>query len=103
MNPWRSIKGLPREVWILAVASLINRAGTMVVPFLVLYLTRALHFEPATASFVLTVFGLGAFLVSQPAGRISDRIGRLPVMTASLVGGGLVLIVFPFAKSLPMV
>jgi hypothetical protein len=44
MNPWRSLGGLPREVWTLFTAVLINRAGTMALPFLVLYLTQSLGF-----------------------------------------------------------
>ena len=35
-------KGLSKEVWILALTTLINRAGAMVVPFLALYLTNYL-------------------------------------------------------------
>lgn len=35
----RAFSGLPGEVWILAFATLVNRAGTMVLPFLTLYLT----------------------------------------------------------------
>jgi hypothetical protein len=42
MNPWSGLKDLPREVWLLSAATLVNRAGTMVLPFLVLYLTRTL-------------------------------------------------------------
>ena len=50
MNPWRGLKDLPREVWLLSAATLVNRAGTMVLPFLVLYLTRTLGITPAHAS-----------------------------------------------------
>lgn len=39
VNPWRGLAGLPRASWILAVATLVNRAGVMVRPFLVIYLT----------------------------------------------------------------
>ena len=39
-NPWRGLAGLPREMWVLFAATLVNRAGSMVLPFFVLYLTR---------------------------------------------------------------
>ena len=49
MNIWRSLKGLPRGVWVLSGATLINRVGTMVLPFLVLYLTDELGFTAPRA------------------------------------------------------
>ena len=39
-NPWRGLQGLPVEIWVLAAVTLVNRAGTMVLPFLALYITR---------------------------------------------------------------
>ena len=37
-NYLNTFKGLSKEVWWLALITLINRAGTMVIPFLSLYL-----------------------------------------------------------------
>ncbi len=45
-NPWRDLRGLPRDSWILALVTLINRMGMMVLPFMMLHLTRNLGFEP---------------------------------------------------------
>ena len=44
-NPWRGLAGLPREVWVLFAAAVVNKAGTMVLPFFVLYLTREVGFS----------------------------------------------------------
>ena len=41
-NSWREVRGLPRELWVLAATVLVNRVGTMVVPLLVLYVTNGL-------------------------------------------------------------
>ena len=46
----RAFSGLPGEVWILAFATLVNRAGTMVLPFLTLYLTGQFGWSPAAAA-----------------------------------------------------
>ena len=35
----QAFSGLPRAVWLLAAVLLVNRSGTMVIPFLSLYLT----------------------------------------------------------------
>lgn len=49
MNPWRSLRELPRGVWIVCAAMLVNRAGMMVLPFLVLYLSQSLGIAPTRA------------------------------------------------------
>ena len=98
MNIWRSLRGLPRDLWVLSIASLINRAGTMVLPFLVLYLTREQGWSAPRAGLALAVYGAGSILAAPIAGRFSDRIGPLPIMRWSLVITGALLLVFPFVS-----
>ena len=71
----------------------------MVLPFLVLYLTRALGFSAARAGFVFAIYGATAILAGPISGKLSDRIGALPIMRASLVSSGIALLLFPFAKT----
>jgi MFS family permease len=97
MNPWRGLRGLPREIWILFAATLVNRCGTMVLPFLVLYLTRVLVISVSHAALALTVYGIGALLTMPIAGRLTDRLGALFVMRCSLLLSGFVLFLFPLA------
>src|SRR6476469_6725654 len=91
MNIWKSLRGLPRDLWVLAIASLVNRAGTMVLPFLVLYLTHELGFSAANAGLALGVYGLGSIIISPVAGKLSDVTGPLPIMRASLISTGILL------------
>jgi MFS family permease len=86
-------------VWLLFATNLINRAGMMVLPFLVLYLTRELGFPAARAGLMLAFYGASAIVFGPIGGRLSDRIGALPVMRASLIASGCVLLLFPLAKS----
>ena len=99
LNPWRGLGGLPREVWLLFATNLINRAGMMVLPFLVLYLTRELGFSAARAGSMLAVYGASAIVFGPIGGRLSDRVGALPVMRVALIASGSVLLLFPLAKS----
>jgi MFS family permease len=48
---------------------------------------------------MLAVYGGSAIVFGPIGGRLSDRIGALPVMRASLIASGLVLLLFPLAKS----
>lgn len=99
LNPWRGLSAPPREVWLLFATNLINRAGMMVLPFLVLYLTRELHFSAGQAGFTFALYGATAIVCGPVAGRLSDRIGALTIMRASLISSGCVLLVFPLAKT----
>jgi MFS family permease len=97
MNPWRGLRQLPREIWILFAATLVNRCGTMVLPFLVLYLTRELNISASHAALALTVYGIAALLTMPVSGWLTDRFGSLFVMRGSLLLSGIVLFLFPLA------
>ncbi|MCG3120663.1 MAG: Multidrug resistance protein MdtH [bacterium] len=103
MNPWRGLRALPREVWILAFVTFINRTGMMALPFLVLYLTQNLGYAATTAGFVITLYGLGAMVAAPFSGKLSDRIGPFRLMTISLLLSGVILLLFPLATQLPAI
>jgi MFS family permease len=103
MNPWKGLQGLPREVWVLFVSTLINRMGTMVLPFLALYLTSTLGFPPARAGVVLAMYGIGALLTGPVSGKLSDRMGHLRMMQLSLFFSGVVIALIPLATSMALV
>lgn len=53
--------GLSKEVWWLALITLINRAGTMVIPFLSLYLINDVGLTLENVGIVMSCFGAGSF------------------------------------------
>ncbi len=99
LNPWRDLRGLPRDSWTLALVTLINRMGMMVLPFLMLHLTRNLGIEPARAGLTLSGYGLAALITAPLAGRLSDRIGPVRMMRVSLFASGLLMWMLPLARS----
>jgi len=88
--------GLPRSAWLLSLVVLINRSGSMVLFFLVLYLTTELDFSISKAGQMVSVYGFGSIFGAYLGGWISDRIGTLKVMTFSLVVGGLGFVLLSF-------
>ncbi|MDQ6891147.1 MAG: MFS transporter [Acidobacteriota bacterium] len=98
LNPWRGLAGLPREVWILSAAAVVNKAGTMVLPFFVLYLTREAGLSAREVSLYVLLYGAGSLVAAPFAGRFSDRIGPIRIMRASLFLSGAILLVFPFVR-----
>ncbi len=84
--------GLSKEVWLLALISLINRAGTMVFPFMTIYLTQSRHFTLKEAGIIMSFFGLGSLIGAYIGGWLTDRIGEYKVQFWSLIGTAIVLL-----------
>lgn len=95
-----AFSGLNRSVWLLSAATLVNRSGTMVLPFLVLYLTDKLGLAPATAGRVLAVYGVGGVIGSYLGGWLCDRIEARRVMEGSLFLSGIGFLVLGQIESL---
>ncbi len=87
-----SFRGLSKEVWWLALITFINRAGTMVLPFLSLYLTEDLNLTLAQVGWVMTSFGAGSLLGSWLGGKLTDKLGFYHVMFWSLLTTGFMFI-----------
>lgn len=80
-----SYRGLSKPAWMLALVIFINRSGAMVLPFLGIYMTEALHFSLKEAGTVLSCFGLGAVTGSWLGGWLTDKVGHFKVQTVSLL------------------
>ncbi|AWK06098.1 MFS transporter [Flavobacterium crocinum] len=90
-NYINNFRGFTREVWILATITFINRAGTMVLPFLSKYLKEDLHFTYNQVGWIMVAFGFGSMLGSWLGGRLSDKIGFYKIMIFSLFTSGVSL------------
>jgi predicted MFS family arabinose efflux permease len=93
-----SFRGLPKEAWWLSLITLINRSGTMVIPFLSLYLTKEKDFTLAQVGWIMTAFGGGSVAGAYLGGLISDRIGPYKTMVFSLLSSGIFYILTQFAS-----
>ena len=91
--------GLSPEAWVLATVMLINRAGTMVLPFLSLYLIEGLGFTLEDTGYVMACFGAGSMLGAFHGGYWTDRIGSYKVQSFALFGGSLLFLGLSFVSS----
>ncbi len=96
---FNNYKGFSREVWILTLITFINRAGTMVLPFLSKYLKEDLGFTYTQVGWVMVSFGLGSLIGSWLGGKLSDKIGFYRIMIFSLLTSGILLFFLQYITS----
>lgn len=95
-----AFRGLPPAVWKLSLVMLINRSGTMVLPFLTVYLTHELGYTLAQAGWVMTCFGIGSLAGAWLGGKLTDRIGPWWVQMGSLSVTGFLYLLLMWATEL---
>lgn len=94
-----NFRGFSKEIWILTIITFINRAGTMVLPFLSKYLKEDLHFTYTQVGTIMVFFGFGSMTGSWLGGKLSDKIGFYKVMIFSLLTSGLAFFVLQYITS----
>ncbi|MFC5753410.1 MDR family MFS transporter [Actinomadura rugatobispora] len=95
--------GLPRPFWVLWSGQLLNRLGTMVEPFLGLYLTTVRGLSLVQAGAVMAVLGAGSLAGQLAGGALADRIGRRATLTAATVATGAGMLALGYAEGLPAI
>lgn len=91
--------GLSKQMWWLALVMFINRSGTMVIPFLTVYLTSR-GYSLAQAGYVMAAFGCGSILGGYLGGRLTDKFGHYHVQVMSLLLNGILFIVLAQMQTL---
>jgi MFS family permease len=114
-KPWTSIAreawatDILRErsyVWLLVSRLLFMTAGSLLVNFVVIYLARAYGMSKAEANSmyvaILAVVVVANVVAILPASRLSDRIGRKPLIFAACAGGAVGAAVIALTPSIPV-
>lgn len=94
---------LPRAFWALWVCQLVNRLGSFVQPFLVLYLTHDRHLTAGTAGAVAAAVGAGSVAAQLCGGFLADRVGRRLTMLICFFGTGAALILLGSARDMALI
>jgi len=88
-----SFSGLSRDIWLLALVTFINRSGTMVLPFMTVYLTTNLDFTLKEAGWVMACFGAGSVLGNFLGGKLTDKFGYYWIQILALFLSGAMFLV----------
>src|ERR1700694_2608794 len=94
--------GRPPSMWWLALVIFINRSGTMVIPFLTVYLTSK-GYTLAQAGYIMAAFGTGAIVGSYIGGRATHLFGHFYVQVISLMLNGLLFLALGQMRSLSQI
>jgi predicted MFS family arabinose efflux permease len=95
--------GLAPSTWWLSLVMLVNRSGTMVVPFMTLYITQSLGFSITRAGWVMALFGAGAIVGGLLGGKLIDRLGFYYIQIVTLLGGGVMFMILGQMRSYPLI
>ncbi len=71
----------------------------ILIPILPTFATKAIHINDFEIGIVVAIYSFMQFLFNPVMGKISDKIGRKPVITFSLLLNGISYIIFAFTNS----
>ncbi|HUH25337.1 MAG TPA: MFS transporter, partial [Flavobacterium sp.] len=92
-------QGLSQTTWLLALVMFINQSGSMVLPFLGVYMSTVLEFSLKNTGVVLSTFGVGSILGSLVGGWLTDKIGSYKIQAFSLFFSIPFYLILPIFKS----
>jgi MFS family permease len=98
-NPIRLLARLPGTVRLLVAGTLINKAGTFIVPYLTIVLLRDFALTETEAARLLFAYGAGSIVSIMVGGFLTDHLGRRQTLLLSLLGSGAIAVGMGFATS----
>jgi MFS family permease len=101
--PHGRLGGLPRAFWALWAGSLINRMGTMVVPFMTLYLVSARGLSVRAAGEVMAAFGVGSMVSQVIGGVLADRVGRRITLLGGTLATAVLMVTLAYLRPVPAI
>lgn len=96
---FKNFSDFNKEIKIIALITLINRMGTVVVPFLSKYLKEDLDLTYSQVGWIMVFFGLGSLIGTFISGKLSDYFGAYKIMVFSLFMSGIVFIMLRYVKT----
>lgn len=93
------LRRLPRPVWVLFVGQFLNRFGTFVQVFLIIWLID-LGYSPQQAGLAVASYGAGSLAAALVGGQLADRVGRRRTIALSMFSSALAMVALEQATTL---
>jgi len=96
----KKLKSLDQRLLTILLIVFVQMVGAaMIVPILPLYAQRRFALEPQVITLLITVFFAAQALAGPYLGRLSDKVGRVPVLIVSQIGTAASFFMIAFAPS----
>ena len=110
---WREVRKIPAKLLVLMATAFLDMVGLlMIIPLLPFYVKTlggggitiaGVHFGIGIiVGFIIAAFTVAQLFSAPMWGRLSDRVGRRPVVLIALSASGIAYLIFGFAESLLM-
>lgn len=99
---WQTVRQISPPVWLLLAGMLVNRLGSFLQIYLVLYLTHK-GFGAYGAGIALGAYGVGSVLGVLVGGAVSDRFGYRWTIVTSMFAAGCLTALLVQLPSLPLI
>ncbi len=96
------VRALPRPVWVLMVGQFLNRFGTFVHVFLVVWMLD-MGYSAQQAGLAVSAYGAGSLLAAIGGGQLADQFGRRETIVVSMFSSAATLLFLEQAATLPTV
>lgn len=94
-----NLRDLPRTAWIICGGAFVNRFGSFVSVFLILYLTGE-GYSAAAAGTAVAAYGVGHLAASAIGGYLTDRIGRRETIVLSMYSSAAAMLLLSQVRGL---
>jgi MFS family permease len=109
MNPLSGLRGRGRSfigrlspgVWFITITGFLNSAAFSIsLPFIAIYLFDDRHISMTVVGLIILLGGVASAAVQLYAGALADRLGRRPLLIASVVAAGVFYLIMAFMVGL---
>ncbi|WP_330583790.1 MFS transporter [Acidaminobacter sp.] len=95
LKPYR---GLPREIYVIFFSRMINAAGLFIFPLFTLILTSKIGLSASEAGIWLTLMGIVIVPANLLGGKLTDWVGRKPMILLGQTIGGILFMICGFLE-----
>jgi len=99
---WRNVRSMPPAAWVLFGGTFVNRFGSFVLIFFVIWLTEE-GYSAAQAGAAVSSYGVGALAASLLGGYLADRLGRRNATAVSMFSAAATMLALSQADTFALI